>query len=138
MVVEPVPHNHDVYLNLARRFPLRRISSEDELDQAIAIIDALTSRSDLTRGERDYLDVLSDLVHRYETTEHPIAPATDAEVLRYLMDARGLNQVQLAAETGITVSTLSEVLSEKRGLSKGNIGTLSRFFHVSPAVFNFG
>ena len=127
----------NLYLELVQRFPLRRIRTDEELDQAITIIDELVTRADTSTAEEDYLDVLSDLVHAYETAEHPIPPASDAEVLRYLMDCRGLNQVRLHEETGIPVSTISEVLSNKRGLSRANIGVLARYFNVSPAVFNF-
>jgi HTH-type transcriptional regulator / antitoxin HigA len=137
MAITTTSPGRDLYLELVQRFPLRRIHSDAELDEAIAIIDELVTRDDLAPGENDYLDVLSDLVYKYETDEHPIPPASDAEVLRYLMDSHNLNQVQLAAATGIPVSSISEVLSGKRGLSRHNIGVLSRHFHVSPAVFSF-
>jgi HTH-type transcriptional regulator/antitoxin HigA len=128
-------NDRDPYFELIRRLPLRPIRSDDELDRAIAVVDELVTRDDLSPGERDYLDVLSDLIHKYETAEHPIPPATDAEVLRFLMDSRGLTQSQLAAEVEIPVSVVSEVLSSKRGLSRNNIGILARHFNVSPAVF---
>jgi HTH-type transcriptional regulator/antitoxin HigA len=131
------PIESDRYLDLVRRFPLRRIQSDAELDQAITIVDELVCRDELAPGERDYLEVLSDLVHKYETTEHPIPPVSDAEMLRYLMECHGVNQVQLADQTEIPVSTISEVLSGKRGLNRRIIGILSRQFHVSPAVFSF-
>lgn len=135
MATATTAYDRDLYFELIERFPLRPIESDDELDRAIAMVDELVIRDDLTPTERDYLDVLSDLVHKYESDEHPIPPATDAEVIRFLMDARGLNQSQLAAEAGIPVSVISEVLSGKRGLSRNNIGVLARHFHVSPAVF---
>ena len=101
------------------------------------MIDELVTRDDLAPGELDYLDVLSDLVHKYESAEHPIPSASEADVLRYLMDTRSVNQSQLASETGIAISVLSEVLAGKRGrrLSRDNISTLARHFCVSPAVF---
>jgi HTH-type transcriptional regulator / antitoxin HigA len=64
----------DNYLGLVREFPLRPIRSDAELDRAIAIIDSLITRDDLKLGEEDYVDVLSDLVHRYEAEHDPIAP----------------------------------------------------------------
>jgi hypothetical protein len=39
---------------LVRRFPLRPIRNEKELDRAIAIIDALLDRERLTVAEEDY------------------------------------------------------------------------------------
>jgi HTH-type transcriptional regulator/antitoxin HigA len=62
----------DGYLDLVRRFPLRPIRNEKELDRAIAVIDALLDREQLTVAEEDYLDVLGDLVEHYEDQHHPI------------------------------------------------------------------
>ena len=60
------------YLKLIRRFPLRPIRSDADLDRAIAMVDALAARiKDLTPDERDYLDVLADLVEKYETDAIP-------------------------------------------------------------------
>jgi HTH-type transcriptional regulator / antitoxin HigA len=125
----------DRYLALIRQFPLRPICSEVELDRAIAVIDSLVDRGDLDRDESDYLDVLGDLVEKYEGQAHPMAPASDAEILRHLIEARGINQAQLADEAKIAVSTISEILNNKRRLNRKHIESLSKFFGVSPAVF---
>ncbi|MGP0069425.1 MAG: helix-turn-helix domain-containing protein [Isosphaeraceae bacterium] len=125
----------DRYFQLVREFPLRPIRSDAELDRAIAVIDSLVDREDLDRDESDYLDVLGDLVEKYEGLEHPMAPATDAEILRHLIEARAIGQAQLAHETQIAVSTISEILNGKRQLNRKHIESLSRFFGVSPAVF---
>jgi HTH-type transcriptional regulator/antitoxin HigA len=125
----------DHYLALVRRFPLRPIRSEAELDAALAVIDALTEREDLDPGEADYLDVLSDLVERYEDQAHPIRAASDAELLAFLIDQRGVKQVQVARATGIAESTLSEVLRGKRQLTRGQIAKLAGYFRVEPRVF---
>jgi HTH-type transcriptional regulator/antitoxin HigA len=126
------------YFELVRSFPLRPLRSDEELDRAVAVIDALLGQASRDEGEDDYLDVLSDLVEKYESTHHPIPPASDAEVLRFLItDAKGVSQAQVADETGIPQSTISEVLSGKRGLSRRNIGVLARYFHVNPSVFSF-
>lgn len=128
----------DVYLELVRRVPLRPIRSDEELDRAVEMIDALLDRESLNQDEQDYLDVLSDLVERYETEEHPIAPVSDAEMLRHLLEAKGASQADLARETGTAESTISEILSGKRNLSRAHIGKVSRYFHVEPGVFDFG
>jgi HTH-type transcriptional regulator / antitoxin HigA len=39
-----VGRSHDLYLDLINRFPLRPIRSEEELDEATEIIDALIDR----------------------------------------------------------------------------------------------
>lgn len=126
------------YLELIQRFPLRPIRSDAELDRAIGVIDSLIDKSDRNEGENDYLDVLGDLVKKYESDHYPMTPVTDAEMLHFLMtDAKGITQARLAADTGISESTISEILSGKRGLSRRNIGILARYFHVNPGVFSF-
>jgi HTH-type transcriptional regulator/antitoxin HigA len=128
----------DRYFELVRRFPLRPIRSDDELDRAIAVIDSLLTQAELDTDQDDYLDVLGDLVRKYESTVSPLQPLPDSEMLRFLItDAKGVTQAEVAAETGMPESTISEVLSGKRGLSRRNIGTLARYFHVSPSVFSF-
>ncbi len=82
----------DLYIELVQRFPLRRLRSDAELDEAIAIIDRLVTRERLAPGESDYLDVLSDLVHKYESAEHPIGPASDAELLLFLLESNKMGQ----------------------------------------------
>lgn len=127
--------DRDLYLELIHRFPLRAIRSAEALDQATAVIDDLIARPSLALAERDYLDILSDLAERYEADEHPLPAASNADVIRHLMSARELNQAALSGTTGIPTSTLSEVLSGKRGLSKGNIAALAAYFKVSTSTF---
>jgi HTH-type transcriptional regulator / antitoxin HigA len=125
------------YLELVRQCPLRPIRSEAELDRALVMINRLLDRDRLARAEEDYLDVLSDLVERYEDIAHPISTEdlSDAEMLAHLMEAKEVRQVDVARATGIAESTLSEVLSGKRKLNRTQIAKLAGYFHVEPGVF---
>jgi len=127
----------DRYLQLIQRFPLRPIRSDAELNEAIRMIDSLLDRRDLAPEEEDYLDVLGDLVERYESEAHPMAPVSDAEMLRHLIEAKGVSQTAVAKATGIADSTISEAVSGKRALNRSHIGKLARYFAVSPDVFAF-
>lgn len=125
----------DRYLDLVRRFPLRPIRSEDELARAIAVVDSLVDRDELDQDEQDYLDVLGDIVEKYEAEHDPMPPVSDAEMLRHLIDARGTTQARVAEETGIAESTISAILAGKRGLNRRHIEILARYFKVKPGVF---
>jgi len=127
----------DRYLELIRAFPLRPIRSDEQLDQAIEVIDSLLDRGHLGPGEKDYLDVLSDQVERYEETNVPIPRASDAEILRHLIEAKGVIQAEVAHATGIAESTISEVLSGRRHFNRNHIAKLARYFRVEPGVFPF-
>ena len=125
----------DVYLELVRSFPLRPIRSERDLERAIAVINSLIDRNTRSPDEEDYLDVLGDLVEKYEHEHHPMPPVSYADMLRHLVEARDTTQAEVAAETGIAESTISEILTGKRGMNRRHIEVLARHFKVSPAVF---
>ncbi len=123
------------YLALVRRFPLRPINSEAALDAATAVINELLDRHELDAAEEDYLDVLSDLVERYEDSHHAIGGVSEEEMFRFLIEQKDVTQAAVARETGIAESTISAVLAGKRTLSHSHIIALARYFHVSPRVF---
>jgi HTH-type transcriptional regulator/antitoxin HigA len=125
----------DRYLELVLAFPLRPIRSDEELGRAIAVIDSLLAKGDLQIDEQDYLDILTDVVEKYETETDPFPSVSEADMLRHLIEARDITQLKLATDTGIANSTISSVLSGRRGLTRDQVATLARYFKVSPAVF---
>jgi HTH-type transcriptional regulator / antitoxin HigA len=125
----------DLYLDWIRVFPLRPIRSRAELSDALAVIDKLLDQKRLTAEERDYLDVLSSLVERYERERHPLPPVSDAQMLRHLIEAKNVTQVQVARATGIAESTISAVLAGTRRLNREHIEQLARYFHVGARAF---
>ncbi len=108
------------------------------MDRAAKVIDSLIDRPSLSSYEKDYLNVLSDLVKTYEEEHYPMAKVSDARMVRHLMEAKGVNQTEIAQATGIANSTISAVLKGARQLTREHIGRLAIFFHVDPGVFIFG
>lgn len=127
----------DHYLRLVREFPLRPLRTNDELACAIAVIDSLIVRGDLDGGERDYLDILADIVEKYEDKVYPMPAVSDAEMLRHLIEARDVTQTRLAADLEIADSTISEYLAGKRTPNRRHIGLFCRYFSIEPTVFLF-
>ncbi|MDB5387578.1 MAG: helix-turn-helix domain protein [Planctomycetaceae bacterium] len=126
--------NRDSYMELVSDFPLASIKSERHLVEAQRVMDGLLGRSALDEGEVTYLDALSDLVGAYEDEHHAIEPASDAEMLRHLMDAKGVSQIQLSRDTGLPKSTISEVLAGKKPFSRHVIHKLAEYFHVNTGI----
>jgi HTH-type transcriptional regulator/antitoxin HigA len=123
------------YLALIRRYPLRPIRSDAELDAASEVVDDLTGRDDLAPAELDYLDVLGDLVEKYEDEHVEMPHVSDAAMLRSLMDERNVKQVDVVRGTGISKTVVSLILNGKRHLTREHIGVLSRYFGVNPSSF---
>jgi len=76
-------------------------------------------------------------VERYESEHHAIPPLPDSELLQHLLELRGVPQAEVARETAIAESTISEVITGKRKLSRNHIARLSRYFGVQPGAFSF-
>lgn len=123
------------YLALIRRSPLRPIRTDAELDAATQLIDELTIRDDLSSAEFDYLDVLGDLVEKYEDERVEMPHVSDAAMLHSLMDEKGVRQADVVRGTGISKTVLSLVLNGKRDLTREHIASLSKYFEVDPAAF---
>jgi HTH-type transcriptional regulator / antitoxin HigA len=123
------------YMTLIARFPLRPIRTDAELDVAAGVIDELTDRDDLSSSEADYLDVLGDLVERYENEHVEMPYVSDAAMLSSLMEEKGVRQADVIRATGISKTVLSLVLNGKRELTRQHIGILSKYFQVNPAAF---
>jgi HTH-type transcriptional regulator / antitoxin HigA len=69
------------------------IRTEQEYDHAIEQIEKLLKKGDRISDEEEHLlDLLSTMVEKYEDEHYPIGPAAPHEILRHLMDARGLRQ----------------------------------------------
>src|SRR5271168_509104 len=96
------------YLKLVTAFPLASIKSDEQLHEALKVMDELLAQGVLKGGEEMYLDALSDLVAAYEDEHHAIEPASDAQMLRHLMEAKNVTQAQLSRDTAIPKSTISE------------------------------
>jgi HTH-type transcriptional regulator/antitoxin HigA len=124
------------YLNLIRRFPLRPIRTEAELDRAIAIIDRLAARArPLSAAEQDYFECLSHEIERYEATAHPMPAVSLGDLLNHLMDARSVVLSEVARDTDIAAGTLAALVKGKREPTLQQVKALAAYFHVEPAVF---
>jgi len=97
------------------------IRSEDDLDRALAEIDALMDVEHLSDVDRDRLEVLTTLVEAFEDKHHPIPPPNAIEAIRFRLDQLGFHtpaaQAKALASLLGSRSRAYEILHRKRGLS---------------------
>lgn len=123
------------YAGLCAAFPLRPIKDEAGLTTAIGIIDRLIDKDALSFAEDDYLDVLSDLVVKYEDKMYPDEPfKNDGEAIQALLD-NGFTQAEFARKTKIPESTISEILRGKRRLNRNQLRRICEAFKINPTFF---
>lgn len=123
------------YAELLAEVRPRPIRSMSEYTRAMRVIERLMGQCKRTKAEDDLIGTLALLIEAYET-EHfePIPPVSVDQLLRHLMDARGVNAATLARETEIPKSTVSLMLSGVRRISRNNIQRLANYFSVSPQL----
>lgn len=124
----------DSYLELVLVFPLSSIRSEEYRAEAQRVMDRLLFKGERDDGEDMYLEALSDLVAVYEDEHHVMEPASDADMLRHLLEAKGVSQTHLSQETGIAKSTISEVLAGKKPFSRRMIRNLATYFKIDVSI----
>ncbi len=114
----------------------RQITNDAELDRAIEAIDELLDKgSARSKAEEDRLEELSESVHRYEQTHHPIQIPPTVELFRSLLAARQLTARSLARETGIPVSVMAAILRGERQATTDEARILARYFSLEPSFF---
>lgn len=114
---------------------LRPIQTEADFER---ISDMMNALLDSVGDDEDHplsglLELISDLVYRYEQTHHAIEAAAPKDVLRFLIESRGLKQGDLSAI--VPQSNLSAILAGKRKISAVLAGKLGKYFEISAAVF---
>jgi len=121
------------YQELLLDYSPRPVRNDREYRRTMRSIEHLMKKARLSRAEGELLELLSTLAEQYESIEYPTPQASQTDMLAHLIDARGISQAELARETGIPRSVITNVLKGRRKISQANIAKLARYFHVSAA-----
>ncbi len=111
------------------------VKTEADNQRALATVEELMGRR-RTPEEDALLDVLADLIEKFETRTHP-GPGrnpTPVETIRFLMEQNGLAQKDLWDLLGGKSHT-SEILGSKRKVSNRQAALLGKRFKISPSAF---
>ncbi len=119
---------------LAKTVP-KVIENEKEYERVLSEVERLMDRGDHRTAEEDALvSLLVSLIQAYEQRHYPMREVSAHEVLRYLMEKRGLKQADLAPLFKSS-GYVSDVINGKRGISKAHARKLAAFFGVSAELF---
>ena len=119
---------------LAKTVP-KVIETEEEYARMLVEVERLMDRGDRrTREEEALLSLLVSLVQAYEQRHYPMQETSPHEVLKYLMEKRGLKQADLVPIFRSS-GYVSDVINGKRAISKAHARKLAAFFGVSAELF---
>lgn len=109
--------------------PITPIRNDADYEATLAEIEGLMDAAYGTE-EGDRLDVLTTLVEAYEARHHRVDAPDAVEAIRYHMEARGLQQSDLAQLVG-SKSRASEILNRRRALTLRQAWMLHRNWGLS-------
>ena len=122
------------YRKLLAKYAPQPIRSAQDYRRTLKQLDELMQpRAD--QATSLLIEMLSTLIEKYESRSSPQPTVSPAEMLAHLLEARQLKSAKVAKATKIPAATLSNVLANRRGISKLNALRLGAYFGVSPVLF---
>lgn len=113
----------------------RVIRTQEQYQEYLAQFEELFFLENRTQDQEDLFDTLALLIGVYEDEQYPASDASPADMLKHLMEARGMSQADLVKVTGLPSGRVSEIVNGKREISKGLAKKLGSFFGISPGLF---
>ncbi|CAD0219025.1 putative transcription regulator with HTH domain [Planktothrix agardhii] len=126
--------DNTVYNNLLAKISPQVIETEEEYDRILAIVERFTFSQTLTPEERVLLKLLVQLIENYESKMYPIDESTPVQILQHLMEVTGTCERDLVGVIGSS-NVVSEILNNKRSISKTQAKALADYFEVSINLF---
>lgn len=112
------------------------IQSEAENERVLAQIEALMDKGDGRTPEEDrLLNLLAKLSEDFEASNYDLGQSRPNEVLAYLIEKRGMKQVDLLPVLGCSKGAVSDIVSGRREISRTNAKKLAHFFRVPVELF---
>jgi HTH-type transcriptional regulator/antitoxin HigA len=119
---------------LAAELP-KPIQNDREFDRMTARLEALDfTKRKLTPEEKALREILAALIEVYDKEHHDIPEQPPFEMVKHLMEQRGLKQADLVPVLG-SRAQVSDLVNGKRGISKAQVKLLADYFGVSPELF---
>jgi len=110
------------------------ITTEEENDRALSIVENLLAEEKLSPEKEQILRLLVSLIEKFEDQHYQLAASTPHSTLIHLMEERELRQTDLVGIIG-SRGVVSEVVNGKRPISNAQAKSLGSFFSVDPSLF---
>ena len=127
--------NREVYANLLSEVLPQAIRTEEENERALAKVEALMHKGELTPEEDRLYDLLIILIEKFEEENYlPLNLSTPLSRLLHLLESNNLKQTDLLDVFGSS-GIASEVINGKREISRAQAKKLGERFSISPSLF---
>ncbi|HEV3200109.1 MAG TPA: helix-turn-helix domain-containing protein [Bryobacteraceae bacterium] len=122
------------YGRLCAKILPKVIESDEEFDRMVEHLERLTFKRDASAEENALADLLQRLIQEYDDEHYPLPEQPPHEMVKFLMEQRGLKQADLVPVLG-SRAQVSDLVNGKRGISKAQVKKLAEYFGVSAELF---
>jgi HTH-type transcriptional regulator / antitoxin HigA len=127
--------NQSTYVSLLSEAVPKVITTEEEYDRALNLVEPLHFKQTLTSEEDALYDLLVMLIEAYEEKTYPMPSLSPHAMLQYVMETSGMRQIDLVKLGLGSSGVVSEIINGKRAISKAQAKLLADRFKVSPNLF---
>jgi HTH-type transcriptional regulator / antitoxin HigA len=124
----------ETYEELVRLYPPRPIHDQIELENATEAADWIALRAK-NKDQLDYLDMLGDVLDKYENAGKPDKTSSPLEVLNYLVEENDISTRELGKILGIDHSVAARILKGGRAITVEHAKSLGARFKMAPEAF---
>lgn len=126
--------NPESYGKLLAKYQPKKISTEEENEQAIKFVQDLEHRLNRTPEEEILLELLVTLIEKFEETHYPVPQGTPHSMLMHLIDARDITPEALIKVIGSS-QVVEEIINGERTITKIQAEALANYFQVDASLF---
>ena len=126
--------NPSDYAQLLAKYQPKVIKTEAESDRAIELAIELEHKANRSNEEDAILELLITLIGKFEDEQYPIPEGTPHSMLLHLMESNDVKQENLVGVIG-SRGVVSEVVNNKRSISKAQAKALAEYFLVDVGLF---
>jgi len=110
------------------------IKTESENEKALAIVEELMHRSQLSPEENELYELLIFLIEKFEQEFYSPNTSTPHSMLLFLMEQQNINKTDIENVFGSS-EVVSKLVNGKQKIAREQAEILGTFFHVDPSVF---
>jgi HTH-type transcriptional regulator / antitoxin HigA len=110
------------------------IENDEEFDRMVEHLEKLSFKRPASPEEHALAGLLMCLVQAYDDEHYSLPDVPPNEMIKYLMEQRGLKQADLVPVLG-SRGQVSSLVNGKRAISKAQVKKLAEYFGVSAELF---
>jgi len=123
------------YARLLSKALPKAIETDDEFNRLAALLEELEIPERELSPEREALaGLIEKLISDYDDVHYSIPEGKPHEIVRFLMQQRGLKPADLVPVIG-TRAQVSDLVNEKRAIGTSQAKKLAGFFHIPAELF---